>query len=78
VNYTGQMHFQDIYTTDDQVSEEKTNPYTTINFVISHAFVENSKFFVKVENLLDTTDPRYGPYVGRMISTGFRYDFVKH
>ncbi len=63
--YTGAMWFQDRFGTDDQVSNEQTNPYTLWNLAVSRELPHGFRAACKLENLFDETDARYGPYRGR-------------
>ncbi len=73
--YTGEMYFQDIFGTDDQISSETTEPYTLWNLTVSRDFSAGLRAAFKVENILDQTHTRYGPYRGRTVSMVLSYKY---
>jgi outer membrane receptor for ferrienterochelin and colicins len=73
--YTSSMLFQNIYTTDDQSSDEHTNPYTLWNVSVGRNLGENMRLMFHLDNIFDTTHPQYGPYRGRVVSATWRYTY---
>jgi outer membrane receptor for ferrienterochelin and colicins len=68
--FTSKSMFTDIFETDEQVSDEWTIPYEVWNISVSRDWGKDWSVFMKIENLLDRTHGRYGPYEGRTISLG--------
>jgi len=68
--FTSKSMFTDIFETDEQSSQEWTNPYEIWNVSVAREWGRDWSVFLKVENLLDHTHGRYGPYEGRTVSIG--------
>jgi len=68
--FTSKMMFTDIFETDEQSSQEWTNPYEIWNLSVAREWGRDWNIFTKVENLLDHTHGRYGPFEGRTVSIG--------
>lgn len=73
--FTSRMMFTDIFETDEQSSAEWTNAYELWNVSIAREWGKDWSVFMKVENLLDHTHGRYGPYEGRTVSLGSSWSF---
>ncbi|MBM3328467.1 MAG: TonB-dependent receptor [Calditrichaeota bacterium] len=68
--YTSRSMFQDIYETDAQQSDEWAPASQVWNLALTRRVGAGLSFFLKVENLLDRTDSRYGPRDGRVVTVG--------
>ncbi len=74
-SYTGRTLYQGRETTADQDSDEWTNPYTLWNLSLSRRLGAGMSWYCKAENLLDTTHWRYGPWTGRVVTVGWRWNY---
>ena len=71
--YTDRMLYQSIFQTDDQRSDEWTQPYSLWNLSLMRELPRGFSAYIKVENILDYTHPRYGPRSGRVATLGVRW-----
>jgi len=71
--YTGKMLYQSIFQTDDQQSDEWTQSYQLWNLSLARDLGRGFSAYIKVENLVDHTHPRYGPRAGRVVTVGVRW-----
>lgn len=73
--YTSSMLHQSIYTTDDQVSDVRTNPYTLWDVSVGRDLGGGVHARLSADNLFDTTHPTFGPYRGRVVKMTWRYTY---
>jgi outer membrane receptor for ferrienterochelin and colicins len=71
--YVGRALFQDIYQTDAQITSEWSPAYQLWNAVVTRDLGNDTEVYVKIENLMDHTHPRYGPREGRVVSIGAKW-----
>ncbi len=74
--YIGKSLFQDRFNRDSQTSDEYTEPYSIWSLAVSRRFSGGMTLIAKVDNLLDTVNPRYGPFQGRIATIGWRWSWV--
>ncbi len=55
--------------TDEQISNEWTNPYSVWNLAVTRKLDESMSVYLKTQNIFDTFDTEYGPYQ-TILSTG--------
>ncbi|MBZ0263323.1 TonB-dependent receptor [bacterium] len=71
--YQTKMLYLGIYDTNDQASHEYTNPYSTWDLSVNRALGSKWSTYLKVDNIMDITNARYGPRIGREVLVGLRY-----
>lgn len=75
--YSSPALFTDKFTTGDLTSDRWTNPYTLWSLTIQRDMGAGMSLYLKGDNLLDYTNPEYGPYEGRILLAGWRWNYTR-
>ncbi len=75
--YDGKSLYTTIWETDDKSSTEWTQPYQVWNLAITRELPKDFTAYLKVENLLDYYHIKYGPWSGRILTAGLKWNYQK-
>lgn len=73
--YEGRSLYTTIWETDDRASSEWTQPYQVWSIAISRDLPRNFSTYLKVDNLLDYYHITYGPWTGRIVTAGVKWNY---